>query len=167
MAPAAYLCHYPHLVCGILRLVFLSNRARDLKGQRRLGRVTTVVSYDRIFLRSIRLSAARLRAAQLRSELSEKEGIMSFSNPINIATATMEQIYERLCWVYAAIRSTVIFDAIGNSYQLSVITQFLIQSCSTRWLIISRLLSSRISRRKMFYAPGRIGQESVDSTVLV
>ena len=48
---------------------------------------------------------------------------MSFSNPINIATATMEQIYERLCWVYAALRSTVIFDAIGNSYQLSVITQ--------------------------------------------
>ena len=48
---------------------------------------------------------------------------MSFSNPINIATATMEQIYERLCWVYATLRSTVIFDAIGNSYQLSVITQ--------------------------------------------
>ena len=48
---------------------------------------------------------------------------MSFSNPINIATATMEQICERLCWVYAALRSTVIFDAIGSSYQLSVITQ--------------------------------------------
>ena len=28
--------------------------------------------------------------------LSEKEGMMGFSNPINIATATMEQIYERL-----------------------------------------------------------------------
>ena len=49
---------------------------------------------------------------------------MSFSNPINIATATMEQIYERLCWIYSALRSTVIFDAIGNSYQLSVLTQF-------------------------------------------
>ena len=48
---------------------------------------------------------------------------MSFSNPINISTATMEQIYESLCWVYAALRSTVIFDAIGNSYQLSVLTQ--------------------------------------------
>ena len=48
---------------------------------------------------------------------------MLFSNPINIATATMEQIYERLCWVYAALRSTVIFDAIGNSYQLMVLTQ--------------------------------------------
>ena len=42
---------------------------------------------------------------------------MSFSNPVNIATATMEQIYESLCWVYAALRSTIIFDAIGNSYQ--------------------------------------------------
>ena len=48
---------------------------------------------------------------------------MVFSNPINIAAATMEQIYKRLCWVYAALRSTVIFDAIGNSYQLSVLTQ--------------------------------------------
>ena len=48
---------------------------------------------------------------------------MSFSNPINIATATMEKIYERLWLVYAALRSTVIFDAIGNQYPLSVITQ--------------------------------------------
>ena len=31
------------------------DRARDLKGQRRLGRVTTVVSYDRIFLQKINL----------------------------------------------------------------------------------------------------------------
>ena len=33
---------------------------------------------------------------------------MSFSNPINVATASMEHIYERLCWLYAtclAIRS--------------------------------------------------------------
>ena len=37
----------------------------------------------------------------------DSKGQMSFSNPINIATATMEQIYERLCWVYAALRSTV------------------------------------------------------------
>ena len=48
---------------------------------------------------------------------------MVFSNPINISTATMEQIDERLCWIYAALRSTVVFDAIGNSYQLSVLTQ--------------------------------------------
>ena len=49
---------------------------------------------------------------------------MVFSNPINIATATMEQIYERLCWIYSTLRSTVVYDAIGNSYPLSDITQF-------------------------------------------
>ena len=38
-----------HSVCGIL--VLFSSRGGDLKGQRRLGRVTTVVSQDRIFLR--------------------------------------------------------------------------------------------------------------------
>ena len=48
---------------------------------------------------------------------------MVFSNPINIATATMEQIYERLCWIYSTLRSTVVYDAIGNSYPLSDITQ--------------------------------------------
>ena len=48
---------------------------------------------------------------------------MVFSNLINIVTATMEQIYERLCWIYSALRSTVVHGAIGNSYPLSVITQ--------------------------------------------
>ena len=48
---------------------------------------------------------------------------MVFSNPINIATAAMEQIYERLCWIYSALRSTFIYDAIGNSYPVSEITQ--------------------------------------------
>ena len=48
---------------------------------------------------------------------------MSFSNPINVATASMEQIYERLCWLYATFRSTFLFDAIGNPYPLSDITQ--------------------------------------------
>ena len=48
---------------------------------------------------------------------------MVFSNPINIATATMEHIYERLCWIYSALRSTVVYDAIVNSYPLSDITQ--------------------------------------------
>ena len=35
----------------------------------------------------------------------------------------MEQIYERLCWLYATFRSTFLFDAIGNPYPLSDITQ--------------------------------------------
>ena len=49
---------------------------------------------------------------------------MVFSNPINIATATLEQIHERLCWIYSALRSTVVFDVIGKSNPLSDITQF-------------------------------------------
>ena len=48
---------------------------------------------------------------------------MVFSNPINIATATMEQIYKRLCWIYSALRPTVVYDAIGNLYPLSDSTQ--------------------------------------------
>jgi hypothetical protein len=47
---------------------------------------------------------------------------MSFSNPINVATASMEQIYERLCWIYSTFRSTFVYDAIGKSYSLSDIT---------------------------------------------
>ena len=48
---------------------------------------------------------------------------MSFSNPINVATASMEQIYERLCWIYSTFRSTFVYDAVGKSYPLSDITQ--------------------------------------------
>ena len=48
---------------------------------------------------------------------------MSFSNPINVATASMEHIYERLCWLYATFRSTFVYDAIGQPYPLSDITQ--------------------------------------------
>ena len=47
---------------------------------------------------------------------------MSFSNPINIVTASMEQIYERLCWIYSTLRSTFVYDAIGKSYPLLDIT---------------------------------------------
>ena len=43
---------------------------------------------------------------------------MAFSIPINIATATMENIYERLRWLYA-VRSTLVCYGIGNTYALS------------------------------------------------
>jgi hypothetical protein len=56
-------------------------------------------------------------------KLAEKEGIMAFSNPINIATASVEQTFERLCWLYSTFRSTFVFDAIGKSYPLLDITQ--------------------------------------------
>ena len=35
----------------------------------------------------------------------------------------MEQIYEKLCWIYSTFRSTFVYYAIGKSYPLSDITQ--------------------------------------------
>jgi hypothetical protein len=46
-----------------------------------------------------------------------------FGIPINIATAVMEDIYERLCWLYVAVRDTLVCDAIGNSYPLSDLSE--------------------------------------------
>ena len=48
---------------------------------------------------------------------------MVFCNPINIATATMEEIYESLCWIYSVLRSTFVYDAIGKWSQRSKLTQ--------------------------------------------
>ena len=47
---------------------------------------------------------------------------MSFSNPLNVATASVESIYERLCWLYATFKSTFVYNASGKSYPLSDIT---------------------------------------------
>jgi hypothetical protein len=46
-----------------------------------------------------------------------------FCISINIVTAAMKNIYERLCWLYVITRSTLVCDAIGNSYPLSVLTE--------------------------------------------
>jgi hypothetical protein len=43
--------------------------------------------------------------------------------PIKIATAAMEDIYERLCWLHTTVNSTIVYDAIGNSYPLSDLTK--------------------------------------------
>ena len=48
---------------------------------------------------------------------------MVFGNPINIATATMEDIYERLCWLYATVRSTIVCDGTGKYHSLSDLTE--------------------------------------------
>ncbi len=47
---------------------------------------------------------------------------MSFSIPINIATAAMEDIYERLCWMYITVKNTLVYDHVGNTYHLSDLT---------------------------------------------
>ena len=46
---------------------------------------------------------------------------MSFGIQINIATAAMEDIYERLCWVYTTLSSTLVFDHRGVSHSLMFI----------------------------------------------
>jgi hypothetical protein len=56
-------------------------------------------------------------------ELSEKEGIMSFCISINIATAAMEGIYERLCWIYITVKNTLVYDHVDNIYHLSELTE--------------------------------------------
>ena len=48
---------------------------------------------------------------------------MKFCNPIYLATATMEENYERLGWIYATLKSTFVYDAIGHCYQLLQLTQ--------------------------------------------
>ncbi len=47
---------------------------------------------------------------------------MPFGIPINIATAAMEGIYERLCWIYITVitLNTLVYDKVGNTYHLPV-----------------------------------------------
>ncbi len=47
---------------------------------------------------------------------------MSFGISINVATAVMEGIYERLCWIYIIV-NTLVYDHVGNTYQLSELTE--------------------------------------------
>jgi hypothetical protein len=48
---------------------------------------------------------------------------MSFGVPVNIATAAMEEIYERLCWLYTTVQNTLVYDYRGNNYNLSDLTE--------------------------------------------
>ncbi len=47
---------------------------------------------------------------------------MSFGIRINIATAALEDIYERLCWVCSTLRNTLVFDHRGVPHNLMYIT---------------------------------------------
>ncbi len=72
-------------------------------------------------------------------ELLEKEGIVSFGIPINIATVDMEDIYKRMCWLYITVKNTIVYDHIGNAYHQSYQRErFHIQSSSLINLIMSR-----------------------------
>ena len=48
---------------------------------------------------------------------------MSFGISINIATAAMEGIYERLCCMYITVKNTLVYDHVGNTYHLSEPTE--------------------------------------------
>ena len=48
---------------------------------------------------------------------------MSLGIPINIATAAMENIYQRLCWIYITVKNTLVPDHVGNTYHLSDLTE--------------------------------------------
>jgi hypothetical protein len=56
-------------------------------------------------------------------ELSEREGILSFGIPVNIVTAAMEEIYERLCWLQTTVQNILVYDHRGSNYYLSDLTE--------------------------------------------
>jgi hypothetical protein len=48
---------------------------------------------------------------------------MSFGIPVNIVTAVMEEIYERLCWLCMIVQNTFVYDYRGSTYQFSDLTE--------------------------------------------
>jgi hypothetical protein len=38
-------------------------------------------------------------------------------------TAAMEEIYERLCWIYTTVQTSFVYDHLGNTYYLSDLTE--------------------------------------------
>ncbi len=48
---------------------------------------------------------------------------MSFGIPINIATAAMEEIYGRRCWIYITVKNTLVYDHVVNTYHRSDLTE--------------------------------------------
>ncbi len=71
---------------------------------------------------------------------------MSFCIPINIATAVMEKIYERLCWIYITVKNTLVYDHVGNTYHLADLTY---QSEGLH-ILSSSLISLIMSRNRCF-----------------
>jgi hypothetical protein len=48
---------------------------------------------------------------------------MSYCISVNISTAAMEDIYERLCWLYIAVhimQNTLIYDLDGNTHAFQI-----------------------------------------------
>ncbi len=48
---------------------------------------------------------------------------MSFGIPVNIVAAAMEEIFQKLCWLYTAVQNTFFYDHSGNTYYLSDLSE--------------------------------------------
>ncbi len=94
----------------------------------RLSRVTPAVPLSYCLVAQTGLSY-RLKLRFYFSKTFRKGGdyvinnLASFSISINIATAAMEGIYERLCWIYITLKNTRVYDHVGNTYHLSELTE--------------------------------------------
>ena len=47
---------------------------------------------------------------------------MVFS-PVNLSTAKQEALFQRLAWVNATAKDTVVYDALGDCHQISILIQ--------------------------------------------
>ena len=68
---------------------------------------------------------------------------MSLFIPINISSAAMKEIYERMCWMYITVKNTLVYDQVGKSYHLSEITEFLEGRIPYPEQFANRLMMSR------------------------
>ncbi len=84
----------------------------------RLGRVIPAVSTCYYLVAQNRFGLTRLKLRFTPLEFSGKKRNMSFGIRINIATAAVEDIYERLCWVYTTLKNTLLFDHKGEAHNL-------------------------------------------------
>ena len=55
---------------------------------------------------------------------------MSFGIRLNIAIAVMEEIYERLYWIYITVKNTLVYDHVGWLPSCSIL--FSLQDGSSR-----------------------------------
>ncbi len=86
---------------------------------------------------------------------------MFFGLRINIASAAMEGIYERLCWVYTTLHNTMMLDHKGEAHHFGYIypiyreERFHIQSNSLRSQTMSRNLWFETSGWKTSFVQGQ------------
>jgi hypothetical protein len=73
---------------------------------------------------------------------------MSFGIPVNSATAAMEIIYERLCWIYTTVQNTFVYDQ-GES-RSSSLRKLARARQSVRKQVAPRFKNGQSLKRQMF-----------------